>query len=104
MSDFSQSQGMISAHMPIEWDQLTVTVENGPLPLSSLSMMDQNPDPFAIATTEYMTQASCVDDQRILFPIFWFDDDVDSGNNLKCYQETASNGFTVNRTRKYRLF
>ena len=101
MSDFSQQKGaQITAQIPIDWDQLTLTVENGPLPLSSLAMMDTNPDPSLIATTEFMTQSNCVDDKRILFPIFWLDDDVDSGNILKCYQETASNGFTVNRTRE----
>ena len=92
---------MLDVSMPIDWDQVTITVENGPLPLSSLSMMDNNADPFQIATVEYMTQSHCIDDLRIQFPIFWFDDDVDSSNNSKCYQETASSGFTVNRNRKW---
>ena len=101
LNDFSTQSGMLDVSMPIDWDQVTITVENGPLPLSSLSMMDNNADPFQIATVEYMTQSQCIDDLRIQFPIFWFDDDVDPSNTSKCYRETASSGFTVNRNRKW---
>ena len=102
LNDFSNPSGLTNAFVPDGWEQLTVSVENGPLPLSSLSMMDNNLDPFSIATVEYMTQSTCIDDLRFEFPIFWFDDEIDASNVSKCYAETASTGFTVNRTREYK--
>ena len=101
LNDFSQTSKATTAYGPADYTHMTISVENGPVPLRSLVVVDMGNTQMTFATIDYAMMSQCIENQRRQeYPILWLDDTVDPSNTNMCYQETATSGFTVSRVRK----